>query len=401
MICFTALTPCTVIVRRTWFDKAKTGVRNFKLDLTALPPYDADIMKRIFILSFVLVSILAGVGAEESRFDLSFAPRFWGVSLFGRYSLEPPAANEVETSVITGLSAAYETVGYYRAPDGSLFTDGDDADQAYYNRFDIEWQVGIQQGILPRADLPEDQAVAFAYYRGRYDLPFGDAPQLYFLSGLPEVDGELLGSVHAGLAYSNVVEDDITGTEKGVHAELVLGWGPSFLHNQVLGSADFTRTTLSGRGFIPLYSADPRGDRNLFSSYLAMFGAVDWATGADVPMAVRSTIGTRSERSGTGGSVRGYESGRFDATLKAVANVEVRANLPSIVLSPKLPTLIPGILIYTDAGYYNDLDDFSTTTTEEPGTLLSSGAGTNYLWQPAAVDETHWVPFTLGFGFHY
>ena len=375
-------------------------------------------MKRVFILSFVLVSILAGVGAEESRFDLSFAPRFWGVSLFGRYSLEPPAANEVETSVITGLSAAYETVGYYRAPDGSLFTDGDDgftADQAHYNRFDLEWQVGIQQGILPRADLPEDQAVVFAYYRGRYDLPFRDNQQLYFSSDLPEVDGELLGSVHAGLAYSNVVEDDVTGTEKGVHAELVLGWGPSFLHNQVLGSADFTRTTLSGRGFIPLYSADKRGDRNLFSSYLAMFGAVDWATGAVVPMAVRSTIGTRSERPGTGGSVRGYESGRFDATHKAVANVEVRANLPSIVLSPKLPTLIPGILIYTDAGYYNDLDDFSTTTTEEPGTLLSSGAGvyldvrgiaqiifyTNYLWQPAAVDGTHWVPLTLGFGFHY
>ena len=375
-------------------------------------------MKRIFLLTVLLIAVLAGLGAEESRFDLSFAPRFWGVTLFGRYSLEPPAVNEVETSIIAGLSGAYETVGYYRAPDGSLFTDGEagfTADQSYYSQFDLYWQLGIQQGILPRADLSQDQAVAFAYYRGRYDLPFRDDQQLYFSSGLPEVDGGLLGSVHAGLAYSNVTENDVTGAKKGVHAELVLGWGPSFLHNEILGSADFTRTTLSGRGFIPLYERSPNSQKNVFSSYLAMFGAVDWATGQDVPMAVRSSIGTRSERPGTGGSVRGYESGRFDATLKAVGNIEVRANLPSIVLPGKLPVLMPGFLVYTDAGYYNDLDGFSPTAVEDTGTLLSSGAGfyldirgvaeiifyTNYLWQPAAVDGENWIPFSLGFGFHY
>ncbi|MEE8440388.1 MAG: hypothetical protein V3S41_01610 [Spirochaetia bacterium] len=375
-------------------------------------------MKHNVLLSIFLVAGLAGVGAQESQFDLSPAPRFWGVSVFSRYSLEPPAANDVETSIIAGLSAAYETVGYYRTPNGSLFTDGDagfTTDNTPYSRTDLWWQIGLQQGILPRTDLPEDQAVAFAYYRGRYDLPVRDDQQLYFSSGLPEVDGGLLGSVHAGLAYSNVTEGDATGAKRGVQAELVLGWGPSFLHNQILGSANFTRTTLSGRGFIPLYERTPDGERNWFSSYLAIFGAVDWATGPDVPMAVRSTIGTRSERPGTGGSVRGYESGRFDATLKAVGNVEIRANLPSIMLPGKLPVLIPGFLIYTDAGYYNDLDGFSPTAGDQSGTLLSSGAGvyldirgvaqfifyTNYLWQPTRVDGTRWFPFSLGFGFHY
>ena len=320
--------------------------------------------------------------------------------------------------MIAGLSAAYETVGYYRAPDGTLFTDGAagfTADESAYSRFDLLWQFGIQQGILPRADLPVDQAVVFAYYRGRYDLPFRDDQQLYFSSGLPEADSGLMGSVHTGLAYSNVTEGDVTGAKNGLQAELVLAWGPSFLHNQVLGSAEFTRTTLSGRGFIPLYARAPNGEKNVFSSYVAMFGAVDWATVPDVPMAVRSSIGTRSERPGTGGSVRGFESGRFDATLKVVGNVEVRANLPSIVLSPKLPTLIPGLLIYTDAGYYNDLDALSPIDSEHSGTLLSSGAGayidirgiaeiifyTHYLWQPAAIDGDQWIPFTLGFGFHY
>jgi hypothetical protein len=375
-------------------------------------------MKRTIVLSILLIAVLTAAGAQESQFSVSPVPRFWGATVFARYALEPPAADQVETSFIAGLSAAYETTGYFRVPDGSLFDDGDGgftADNTNYNRFDLFWQFGIQQGILPRADSPDDQAVVFAFYRGRYDLPFRDDAQLYFSSGLPEVDAGLLGAVHAGLAYSNVVQDDVTRSMSGVHAELVLQWGPAFLHNQILGSGDFTRTTLSGRGFIPLYAVPTADGKNVFNSYLAIFGAVDWATGPDVPMAVRSSIGTRSERPGTGGSVRGVESGRFDATLKAVANVEVRANLPSIVIGKKLPVLLPGVLLYTDGGYYNDLDGFSPTADDDSGTLLTSGAGvyvdivnvaeiifyTNYVWDPSRVDGTHWYPFSLGFGFHY
>ena len=389
-----------------------------KLDLRALPKYDAEIMKRAIVLSILLMTVLSLAGAQESQFSLSPVPRFWGAAVFARYTLEPPAAYQVETAFIAGLSAAYQTTGYFRIPDGSLFTDGDagfTADNASYNQFDLFWQIGVQQGILPRADVADDKAVVFAYYRGRYDLPFRNDEQLYFWSGLPEVNAGLLGAVHAGLAYSNVVLNDVARSKSGFQAELVLQWGPAFLHNQVLGSGDFTRMTLSGRGFIPLLVRPTTGGKNVFNSYLAMFGAVDWATGQDVPMAVRSTIGTRSERPGTGGSVRGVESGRFDATLKAVANVEIRANLPSIVIGSKFPVLIPGFLVYTDGGYYNDLDGFSPTAADQSGALLSSGAGvyvdilniaqiifyTNYLWEPARVDGEHWYPLSLGFGFHY
>jgi hypothetical protein len=86
-------------------------------------------------------------------------------------------------------------------------------------------------------------------------------------------------------------------------------------------------------------------------------------------------------------------------------------NLPAIVL----PGLIPGLLVYTDAGYYNDMDSFSPDPAEAEGKLLTSGLGvyldvleiaefvfyTNYLWTPARIDGTSWVPFSLGFGFHF
>ena len=364
-------------------------------------------MKRI-VLALVVALFAVVVWAEESRFAFSPSPRFWGATLFLRYALEPPAVDQVETSLVAGVSAAYEKVGYYRNSDGTLYAG--DAEAATYNRFDAYWQAGVQQGILPRKDKSDDLAVVFAYYRGRYDNPEEGAP----------VSAELLGSIHAGVAYSDIVDLDVLNTKRGLQAELVLQWGPPFLHNSVLGSADFTRTTLAARGFLPLYAAPPRAGRNNFSSYLAGFAAVDWATGAQVPTAVRSTLGLRSERSSVGGAVRGYEYGRFDATFKAVANAEVRMNLPAIVW----PGLVPGIVVYTDAGYFNDLDVVSTVEGENSGTLLSSGIGlsidifdavqfvfySNLLWdQPLPKDSwnqvdlgfAYWQPFTLGFGFHF
>ncbi len=366
------------------------------------------------LLALALLATL--LPAQESQFDYSVSPRFWGATVGGRYALEPPAPDTVETSIVGYLSGAYESVGYYRAPDFSLFTDGDagfPAEAANFNRLDTWWQLGIQQGILPRSDVSDDLAVVFAYYRGRYDLPFPDPdnPDLFDSSTLPGADGSLLGSVHAGLAFSNIVDAPIVKTRRGILTELVLQWGPSFLHNSVIGSASFTRTTLSARGFLPIFVLPPRNDKNVFSSYLAAFAALDWATGPDIPMEVRSTFGLRSERAGLGGSVRGFESRRFDATLKAVANVEVRMNLPAIVL----PGLIPGLLIYTDAGYFSDLDQLSPVAEEQSGTLFSSGGGfyldvldiaefvfyTNYLWDPASIEGKHWMPFSLGFGFHF
>lgn len=371
-------------------------------------------MKR---LTFVVILCVAtsALGAEERSTEWAIAPRFWGASLFARYSFTPPAPDEVESSIIGGLSSAYETTGYYRRPDRSLFAAGDDGftvEDSSYSRFDLQWQAGVQQGIAPRSDTSDDLAVVFFSYKGRYKLPTEDG-SLYFASGLPGTGGSLLGSVHAGLAYSDVRDSDSTATRRGTRAEFVLQWGPPFLHNTVLGSADFTRMSLSARSYWPLFESAGTGNLNRFSLYWASFAAVDWATGPDVPMAVRSSFGTRSERPGTGGSVRGYESGRYDATFKAVANTELRANLPAIPIGPV--TVVPGVLAYTDAGFYLDTDDFSPEADEHRGTLLSSGLGlyvdlrgiaevifyTNVLLGPPDIEGKTWVPFGLGFGFHF
>src|SRR6056297_1258211 len=126
------------------------------------------------IAACVLFLVALSSYAQTEQWEFRFGPRFWGATAAGRYMIEPPTVGGVETSVTALLSAAYERVGYYRAPDGSLFTspaDGPDAEATEFNRFDLIWQAGVQQGILPRIDSTNDAAVAFLLYRGQYDLP--------------------------------------------------------------------------------------------------------------------------------------------------------------------------------------------------------------------------------------
>lgn len=366
------------------------------------------------MFAVLLMLVVFGTHAETEQWQFRYGPRFWGATLAGRYMIEPPTLEDVETSITALLSGAYETTGYYRAADGSLFTvpaHGADSSLTAYDRLDLRWELGVQQGIAPRHDSSADLAVGFLLYRGQYDLPFRDDERLFFSSSHPERDGSLRGSVVGGLAYSRVQTDEITRVREGATAELALEWGPPFLHNQVVGIADYNRATLTARSYLPLYAVVPRDGRNLFSSYLAFMGVVDWATGPEIPLVIRATTGGRSVRSAPGGSVRGYASGRFDATVKAVGNFEVRANLPAIVL----PQIVPGLLIYTDGGYFFDEQQTSPNERENSGILLSSGLGlfldlfdaaqfvfyTNYLWTETSVTGDRWVPFSLGFGFHY
>lgn len=358
-----------------------------------------------------LVLVAAALPAQSDQWEFRFGPRFWGVTVAGRYMLAPPSADDVETSITARLSPAYETVGYYRAENGSLFTVPDDGDDAALNRFDLVWQLGVQQGILDRGGDAADTAVAFLLYRGQYDLPFRDEESFLFQNELPIAEPSIRGSLVGGVAYREVEMNEVTRVQRGVAGELALEWGPPFLHNQLLGEADYNRTTLTLRGYLPVYEAAPAGDRNRFSAYLAAFAVVDWANGPQIPPIIRATTGGRSVRSATGGSVRGYRSGRFDATFKTAGNVEARLSLPAIVL----PGIVPGIVVYTDGGYYSDASQTSPVADENSGTLLSSGAGffldlfdaaqlvfySNYLWTETDVTGERWVPFTLGFGFHY
>lgn len=368
-------------------------------------------MKRLITLVFIVMTASA---FGQDQWEFSLAPRILGITADARYALTVPEADEVETSITGLVSTAYESQNYYRNPDGSLFTtpaDGTDPEITGYNRYDLLWQFGAQQGLFPRSDSRDDLAVGYLLYRGQYSVPFDESGALLFQSALPEEGPTLRGSVLGGIALSRVLLNPITRVRSGIEGELSLEWGPAWMHNQILGEADYTRSTLSGSGFLPLYVAEPEDGRNRFALYLASFAMIDWNNGPEVPLEIRGTTGGRNPRTGTGGSVRGYGSKRFDATFKAIGNLELRASLPAI----GRPDIVPGLVIYTDAGYFLDELDTSPAADENSGLLVSSGAGisiemfdsvqlvfyTNLLWTETDVEGDRYVPVVPGFGFHF
>jgi hypothetical protein len=124
-----------------------------------------------------------------------------------------------------------------------------------------------------------------------------------------------------------------------------------------------------------------------------------------VPLNVRETFGGRSPRKGLGYAVRGLEDCRYDSPFKAVANCDARLSLPAIAD----PGLIPGLLWFIDAGYYNFMD------VSVSGFVFSTGGGislslfdvfnltltTRFLLNAPRVTGGYWEPLFFAFVFHF
>jgi len=106
--------------------------------------------------------------------------------------------------------------------------------------------------------------------------------------------------------------------------------------------------------------------------------------------------------------VRGVDSGSLDVNLKLVNNLELRVNLPAIVL----PDLVPGVVVHWDAGYFAQVGESAGHVS---GFVTTVGAGlyfnlfdlahlaayTHYRLDAVNADGSPWVPFDLQFGLHY
>ncbi len=367
-------------------------------------------MKRIAL--FVAVCVVVGAAGAQENPSFGVSPRFWGATVNLRYDFATPTPGSLETALLAGVSAAYETSTYVRLGDGSpaeALSPAYVAGSESYNRLDAVWTLGVEQGVVAGNAGARDLLVAFALYRGQYDLPRNHDTTLFGESGLPEADGSLLGALIAGIGLDGVTTGGTSAARSGVAAEASVEWGPSFLHNQVLGAADYGRLNLTGKLFAPIFMREERGSRRI-SLYQATMASIDYGFGEQLPFQARSTFGGRSPRSGLGGAVRGYTSKRYDADLKAVFNTELRLNGPSLLLS----SLVPGLLVHYDAGYFVDTRGVSATPDDGSGFVHSAGAGayleiggaaqiifyTHVLLSEESLDGRRWVPFGLGFGFH-
>lgn len=334
--------------------------------------------KNIVFLSILLflplIHIMAqGPRDEQDPLIIELSPRIIGLDVgFGYRGL--PIFSGVDTIIWLTLGGGYESIGFYRKPDGTPYSGSlsgyDPKTSPYYWRINSQFSVGLAQGLLWNDRIEKNLVEIFLFYKFRYDTHLEDSevddPQLIFDGDFVDKDGVLHNSILLGIIWQDIDKKHIHKIWSGTEADISVEWGPEFLANSLISHTDFLRLNLTARAFLPILDAAPDAVQNMFSIYFGAFLAIDYLTGANIPINILQTFGGRYPRQGLGFALRGYEYGRFSSRFKVVNNLEIRMNLPELGKG----VFMPGLVFYFDTGYYNFLD-----YSEEQNLLFTTGAG--------------------------
>ena len=346
-------------------------------------------MKRyiIFILLIILTSPVFGLGSgndnEESSKErktesLIIEPdiNYWGMNAdISIYGFE--IFKDLSSRVLVSGGAGIRSLGYYR-DENDEFIEEDDGSRNVYSdftqlRIHTNWGVALTQGIINREGFRNDLLYAELRYRGirEWNIEDSSREQIIFNSIRPDRDGILLNSLIAALVYDCVSKDEGSGNLKGFYSEISVERGPEWFFNDIEGDSDFIKYYGSFSLYIPAADIRNRSGETSSGIYIADCFSADLVDGNKIPLIARQTMGSLDPKNGLGGTVRGFESRRFDGELTLSNNLETRLTLP--VIGTKLfrnrMYLRPGIFTFFDSGYYDLLDG------TDAGFLLSCGGG--------------------------
>ncbi|HVP19597.1 MAG TPA: hypothetical protein VMU36_11410, partial [Spirochaetia bacterium] len=279
----------------------------------------------------------------------------------------------LDTILENDLGAGYETDNFYTNPDGSPYWGPSDGSAVLFDRLQILEGLGIRQGILWDTERNRNLVEGFLFYRLHYDRNYPGAGALVSASAFPDRNQILSNSFQAGVSASTLDKDQVHKTWDGLYGEASVQWAPSFFFNSI-GGANFYRLNLTLKGFRTLYAAPAKGESNffslyIFSLYVGDFISVDYAGGDSIPFYVLESTGGLKPRATTDDWVRGFETGSYGTTFKAVNNFDIRIQGPAVIW----PSVVPGLYAFTDAGYYSGF--YQDPTNTPGGLLVSVGAG--------------------------
>ena len=353
-------------------------------------------MKKHALAGSLLAAGLALAGAPNAHADGAADSPLWafdpilrliGGDLGVGYRGLPLIPGNQTTFWVYG-GGGYEGEHYYRDSQGRLLSPGEigsggtpgPGQDPTFNRIEAAWRLGIEQGFVWNPRTSTNLLEAFFFYRGRYDLNQPPAGALLTASGLADKDSSLLNTLQVGVGYDDLLTNKHR-TRDGISAEMTAEWGPPWLLNTIRGQSDFVRFNGSFTWFVPLFDADPESPLNVFSVYVGEFFYADYAIGLNgtpVPLSIRQSFGGRTQNTGLGAQVRGVDKAAYDTNLKAVNNLEVRANLLALKMPPFLagifPFVVPGALAYFDCGFYDQVGEQGVTS-PSPGFVAATGAG--------------------------
>jgi len=373
------------------------------------------------ILSFLVLLFsvygLFSQSASESSWAIRPGLRIWGLSLEVGYT-SALFFDENPTEIALGVSSAYQTEGYFRKIDGTYISETDFtsdnriSDTTEYSQFNFISYLGLRQSLGNNFWID-------GFYRLWYNFNFLDdleASHILVQTTLPDKQRSLSHSFLLALRYAGTKVRPVSTLVDGFTATLSGEVAPGALNP--IGEASYLRGTLELEAFLPLYeNIQEDTQMNSFSLGLNFMSITDFTKGLDesiaydgVPTHARQKFGGLVTRGGLGGTVRGFEDGRFDGSFKNAQSIELRMMLPTLFV----PGLLPLAVVYTDLGFWGlPLDGGSFSS--DFGAIGSFGGGigidlfgfgtliayTHYALGEKTLSGGSWTPFGLGFGFHF
>ncbi|WP_455383061.1 hypothetical protein, partial [Salinispira pacifica] len=249
------------------------------------------------ILYIALFSATEALAEQQNSKDLylNISPRLWGLDLgvgVSTWDIAPP----LDTIIWVMAGGAWDNKGYFRNPDNSPYTGSlsgfDAATAPYYNRLDLRWRLGIEQGLIDNPALPKDLLTTFFFVQAEFSRPLedGSVKQLLFYpdNGSPYVHSAEAGDdVHLsgllGFKLDTTERAKVTKVYSGYYAESSIELAPGPVVDPLTSNVNYGRLNLTAKYFLPLYQARPSERGNVFALYAADRIIVDYLWGSAIP----------------------------------------------------------------------------------------------------------------------
>ena len=357
-------------------------------------------MKRVLLVVFVLASFGGGVSAVEFGFAgvrtftvFGFLPVPTGLDIRLRFFDSPE--NGFPGSIVVGAGGGFERNKVFRDAAGEPITGGYEESDIEIGRLELYLQPMVS--LVPAMEIPLTFDFGFRTHFRQNFIFEGTEPRFSTGEFFAERDleGALVNTLRGGLRYAKVGEPGSHGEIRGLDLSTMVEYGPEFLGNRIYPggaspASDYLRINGIGRGYLPVFDAEPERKLNLFNLSLAGQIVADLLTGSTVPLNEQAYTRGYIQSWGLGRLIRGYEESSYPALLKLAANAEIRMVGPAFVLPWLDPVLslfgdgffsqewfAPVLTLFVDTGYYSGFRAGGYFAPSEDGlseVLVSTGA---------------------------
>ncbi len=256
----------------------------------------------------------------------------------------------VDTVLWASAGAAYQSNLWFEGASDYVVTVRSALDTVQYYNVNVDWRLGVAQGIVYNPAQDRNLVEFLVLYRGKYHHYIFNTG---FVPSFPEENGLLQNSILTGLLFDNTYTYKTSLNRRGLYTVLSAEFTPAWLGNEVLGASDFWRLSWIVTGYLPVL------DTRTVSIYLADRILLDriFSASGEVPVTTLTSIGALTKvpissnpLRALGGALRGVFNDRYDGYVKMVNNFDVRFHFPAWTL---FNFLTPMAVAYFDAGVYD------------------------------------------------